>query len=615
MPRLHKLVGIFVAGILVLIGGCKQESSTPVEPPLTSLPTYQPKGTITGLVKDGVTNVPVAGVVVSLGYDGKVTSTTSDAAGAFSFADVPAGQYHITDGSIVATGTYTMTMSFLNYNAAQSDANAKYRDYYYRTVTIQFTSLAPGDSLAVSDLVGAVVLNVTHLNTTLQGQVVDMSMQPVSGASVMLWDQTVTPNIVIGQASTDATGMYQFTHVDNGITVMVRAKSMDGSLQGALPFAFTLPANVNTDSLRSQVTIERLQILPVDDVNPYVITLTPENNADVSPSGLQIVYTFSEPIKQTPYTNTSLPVGHNTIVDDIHVNYNGMKKAAAEIGFSAQWNATMTQLTITPSGIVGSARYSLDATAALATGKLTDRAGNALVNNASIIGDFEVLNFTTAGGTTAPAAPNLTRRIISGVYNYLNFGGGAVGLEWNYDSAVRSYNIYRSVGNGPYEVLQKDFYGVQYATNSGSLVIPAGANDPLTSTVVHFAVTAVSKDLVESPMSNIITVGDDAKPQLITAGVAAAPGTNNWVFTLRFTEPLVVATAENAGAYSFGNTGGVAFNTTGASYLGFNAGQYIVQVYVTTNAALPVGYVLFVGNSVTDLAGNSIDPNANSHTF
>ena len=157
-------------------------------------------------------------------------------------------------------------------------------------------------------------------------------------------------------------------------------------------------------------------ITPVDNVNPFVIGLTPANNSDVSPSNLQVVYTFSEPIKQRAYTRTDLPPGSNTITDDIKVMYVGLKKAATAITFLAQWNAGFSQLTITPQGIVGSARYTVDLTAAFNSGNLTDNANLVVVNNPNITGDFEVMQFSTNGSSPVPAAPSLTRRLLAGIY-------------------------------------------------------------------------------------------------------------------------------------------------------------------------------------------------------
>ena len=613
MNRTSLTLKIFIACFLAMMAGCKQNSSTPIEP--ASLSTYQPKGTITGLIVNRTTNVPVKGAVISVGYDGGVQSATSDGAGAYSFANVPVGQYQIVNGTAVFSGTYTLTVSLVAYNAGQTDSSKKYRNYYYSNVTITFTSLAPGDSLAVSDMVGSALLQISYLNTTVVGQVVDQNQQPVANATVMLYDATVFPNFLIGQTTTSASGGYLFSAVDNGLTIVLKSRSSDGSLQGTSA-AFTLQANVISDSLRSQVNAERLMITPVDNINPFVIGLTPQNNSDVSPSNLQVVYTFSEPIKQRAYTRTDLPPGSSTITDDIKVTYVGLKKSATAITFSAQWNASFTQLTITPQGIVGSAKYSVDLTSAFNSGNLTDNANLAVVNNPNITGDFEVLQFSTNGASPVPAAPSLTRRLIAGLFTNLDFGGGTVGLEWNYDASARSYNIYWSVDGGSFQLRQANFSGVQFSDNTGSLVYPAGAVNPLRASSVQYLVRAVSKDLVESASSNIVTVTDAVKPQLLlSSSVAAAGGTNSWTYTLRFTEPLTISAAETIGNYSFANTNGVVFTVNSANYLGYVAGVYVVQMGVTSSAALPVGYILVIGSNVTDLAGNSVDQTANSKTF
>jgi hypothetical protein len=709
MIRQSVLLRICIVCIVAMMAGCKQNSTTPLEP--ASLSTYQPKGTITGLIVNSITSMPVAGAVITLGYDGNVQSVTSNGAGAYSFANVPVGKYQIVNGAAVFSGIYNFTASLVAYNAGQKDSTKKYRDYYYSNVSITFTSVGLGDSLVASDMVGTSLLQISYLNTTVTGQVVDQNQQPVANATVqlfdatvfpntllaqtttstsgayqfsavdngltitikalssdgtfagtlagftlpanfptnlqvnakrimimplnttvtglvvdqnqqpvanatvMLYDATVAPNALIGQTTTSASGVYQFSANANGLTVVIKARSSDGSLQGTLA-AFTLPANVVSDSLRSQVNVERLMITPVDNVNPFVISLTPENNSDVPPANLQVVYTFSEPIKQRAYTRTDLPLGSNTIMDAIKVTYVGLKKTATAITFSAQWNAGLTQLTITPQGIVGSAKYSVDLTAAFASGQLTDNANLTVINNPQITGDFEVLQFSTNGASTVPAAPTLARRFVNGLFTSLDFGGGAVGLEWNYDANARSYNIYWSADGGSFQLLQANFVGIQFTSNIASLVYPSAAVNPLRASSVQYLVRAVSKDLVESASSNVITVTDAVKPQLLlTSSVAAAGGANSWTYTLRFTEPLTISTAEAIGNYSFGNTGGVAFSVNSASYLGNVAGAYVVQLGVTTNAALPVGYVVFVSSNVTDLAGNSIDPAANSKTF
>lgn len=492
----------------VFLQGCVTDTTTPITAPQNKVAAAQ-KATITGKIIDGCTMNAIGGAVLSFGNDGVVSSTTSDASGSFAFSGVPVGQYQTINGNIVFSGTYNLTASLVNFNKSEKDSTKRYRNYYYNNVTITFTSVA--DSTGLLGFVGSINFVITNTNTVIQGSVVDMNMKPVAGAQVVLFDQTINPGAAMGIATTNANGIYTFYNVDNGIVVNVKAKSVDGKLQGNLG-AFALPCNVPFDSLRPQFVPEQLMVTPVDNVAPYVIAISPENIADVSPSGLQIVYTFSEPIKQTSYTRTDLGLGYGTIMDDIHFNYNGLKKTAAAIGFTASWDPTYTVLTLSPQGLVGSAKYSVDATTAFNSGKLQDIAYNPVVNNPNIVGDFEVLNFTTAGGSALPASPTLTRRTVPGVYGPLDFSGGAVDLEWNYDASVRSYNIYRSINGGSFDLLASNVQSTQYQANVAALYTGALPN-PLGPGSVSYKITAVSKDLVEGSASNVITVTDGVKPQ------------------------------------------------------------------------------------------------------
>ena len=604
---------VFVLLLIASMAGCSRNSSTPLSP---SNQAMQPKGSITGLVKNFVTGEPVVSAKVSIGYNGSVQSVTTDNSGAFSFGDVPAGQYQILNGAIVASGTYTLTVSLVDYNSSQTDSTKKYRDYYYNTVNIVFTSAV--DSSSNEGLVGSVLFNISYLNTTLKGQVVDQNVQPVANALVTLVDETINPGVAIAQTTTASDGSYIFMTVDNGITVNVKAVSQDGSLQGNLPAFLRLPANLTIDSLRTGVTAEQIMIKPADDTQPYVISITPENNSDVSPTNLQIVYTFSEPIKQTFYTGTGLPVGSKTMLDDIKLNFIGMKKTTDAFGFSAQWNAAFSQLTISPQGLVPSAQYSLDMTAAFNSGKITDAAGNILVNNPKITGDFELLNFTTEGGSTPPVAPTLTQRFVSNTYGNVDFDGGTIGLEWNYDPNARSYNIYKSVDGGSFVLLQSNYEAIQFSDNTGSLVVPAGAADPLSAGSVSYLIRGVSRDLVEGPSSNVITITDKVSPRLLNVSIAPSGGADNWIYTLSFSEPLTVSNAEVASNYAILNPDTVSFNISKASYLGYNqtSTRYQVELQVSTNLPQPAGYSLQVNLAgVTDLAGNSIDNTSNIFTF
>ena len=598
--------------ILVLIAGCVTESSSPVTTSTTTSPIL--RATITGKIVDMCTGQAIAGAVMSVGYDGGVSSTTSDASGSYSFGNVPVSRYETVGGNIVSHDNYTITASLVNYNHSQTDTSKRYRDFYYHISTLTYTNGA--DSANAIGLIGSVYFSITELRSVIQGKIVDQDNQPVPSAIVTLYDQTIIPGAVIRQARTDANGDYHFVGVDNGITVSISAMSSDGSLSGSLLAALALPCNLPTDSIRSQVIAERIMITPKDNVAPTVISTSPANNADVDPATAQIVYTFSEPIKQTPYTRTDLGIGHATIVDDIHVTYVSLKKAAADVGFSAQWNSSFTQLQITPRGLVGSANYTFNFVTA--AGKLQDLSGNALANNLRLTGDFEVLNFTTAGTSPIPSAPVLSRRLIPGLYVDLNFTGGTVSLEWPSDANARSFNVYRQVGTGSSELLASAVLATQYVDVAPALVTPynagLGIRDPMRAQTVQYTVRGVSRDLVEGAASNAIAVSDAVKPQLTNAGRAFLV-TNSYSFTLSFNEPLPTGVSENVTNYTFSNTGGVTYTISRADYLGYSAGSYIVRLTVATSAVPVAGAVLTIGSNITDMAGNAIDSAFNSFTF
>jgi len=66
-------------------------SKAPVGPDLTKVEPSEVTGTVWGEVLDANTNLPLEGVTVSLAIGGNSSEQSSDAAGSFSFASVPAG--------------------------------------------------------------------------------------------------------------------------------------------------------------------------------------------------------------------------------------------------------------------------------------------------------------------------------------------------------------------------------------------------------------------------------------------------------------------------------------------------------------------------------------------
>ena len=224
--------------VLVLSAGCVTESSTPVS---SSVQNPILRATITGKIVDMCTGRAISGAVMSVGYDGGVSSTTSDASGSYSFGNVPVSRYETVGGAIVSHDNYTITASLVNYNKGVTDTTKRYRDFYYLTSTLTYTNGA--DSSNAIGLIGSVYFRISQLQSVLTGKIVDQDNQPVPSALVTLYDQSIIPGTVLRQASTDANGVYVFKALDNGMTVSITAMSGDGSLSGSYG-SFAIPCNL-----------------------------------------------------------------------------------------------------------------------------------------------------------------------------------------------------------------------------------------------------------------------------------------------------------------------------------------------------------------------------------
>ena len=605
---------------VLLVNGCKElggGDETIVNAVPEQFFTLKPVGTISGKVVNRHNEKPVNGAVVTIAFNGVVINTTTDISGSFSFADVPCNT-DATTGTV--TGTYQLTVSLVEINKTIPDSLPKYREYYFNnTLNVTFIDLANCDScrnkVPVEGLEAYIRFDVAKLNTTVSGSVVDDKYNPVAGATV--WLREAGTGDVLQRTTTDEAGNYSFLKVEDGISVFVQAKSADEELQGTNP-VFTLTINRTIENLRQQVTAERVVLTPADDVAPYITSISPENLQDVNPTDVTVVYRFSEPIKQTAYTDTNAQQGLGTLIDDIQFNSGGLKKAAGgNTNFRLSWDATNTVLTIIPAGIIGSAKYQVNITAAL--GKLTDRAGNSAAPNPyGIVGDNETLNFTTNGGTAVPGKPAVVRRLSAGTnYDQLDFDGGLVGLEWNLDPNARSYRIFRSINGDPFTLLADNVRELRYDDNTGPLVSgynPPGDRDPFVAFTINYKVVGISKDLAPGPESDPIVVQDGVAPQLISVNADSSLIGFDYVF-LRFSEPLSIANAQTKENYSITNiTGSTPSQITEAVYRGWTGTFYEVRLQITKHS-ISAGEIINVSPNVADLNGNAMDQNTRSSSF
>jgi hypothetical protein len=456
-------------------------------------------------------------------------------------------------------------------------------------------------------------------NTTITGQVVDqVNYDPVAGATVYLKNNVPA---VVAQTTTDVNGNYTFTRVENGASFTISAMNASKTMTGSQTVDLT--CNQLSQSLSAQVQAQRIVLSLSDDVAPFVTSISPENNADANPTGLTVVYAFSEPIKQTAYTRTDLPKGNNTIIDDITFTYNGLKKSMGPVSFAATWNGSFDQLTITPATLISSAKYTVSYAAGMSA-KLTDAKGNALANTGTaIVGDFlntESLNFTTAGSTTSPATPVLLRDTLT--VGPVNWNGGNVRLRWTQDEStvkVKHFDIFKKIGNGAFDRIATNVRSIDTTLAIATTDLHTGGLTPRAAQSVQFYVQAISINLIPGNASNIITVSDGVSPTLSNSVIdGAGTGQYDYIYVV-FNEPVAVAAAENTTNYSFTDNNATVANAREAVYLGQVTGGlggtgYKVRIKVD-NGSVVAGEILTVSSSVTDLFGNGMDTNNNSITY
>ncbi len=608
--------------------GCKSENrniTEPVPPPLQSL---NPTGQIVGQVYNAAINSPVANAVVTISYSGATQRVITDAAGNYSFSGVPVGQYQTIDGKTVSTGTYAITASLVEYNKNQPDS-LKYRDYYFDNKTVTFTSISNDTFVVgVQNLITRSDIKVSYLNTTVRGTVVDQNNSVVSGAVVYLFDSTPMfdstrkPAVVIKQAVTDANGLFSIKGVDNGLNISIKAVSSDGGMESTLK-GYQITPNITNVVLHPEVPAERLELKPVDNHPPFVVSISPEYGSDiVSSSNQNFVYTFSEPIKQTPYTRYDAPYGSGGILDDIVFTYDGTKKISGPIRANLKWNPSFTQLTISPNpkDSLTSGKYTLNLNKVLP--KLTDNTNWAVVDNANLKGDVsEALQFTVYENSTKVLdIPNVTAT------GTLDFSGGTIKLSWlDYTDNASGFNVYSSIDGQPYQLIANQIKTLSYSTTVGSLVYPSGALEPIRSVKAKFKVKPVSKDLFEGTESAEIVFNDNVLPKADThITVAASPSGDSTNYTysdsVYFSEPMNAVEAAKAANYAFVQetkmAGKFALTVSAitAEYAGYNASSknyMVIFGFTTSRRFLTTDSIRVNCSGVKDLFGNGIDPKVN----
>ncbi len=433
---MKRIIYVLLALTLFALFGCAGDDSTSVTNPNAN--PFTPKGSVTGVLADTVTNQPIANADIYI-MDRKATTGEQ---GQFTITDIPANTAVGTETGTGTTDPYNVVIDLTNVNKSIADFNAVaanttkkalYPSISYTTASVSYTSLGETSGTSglgtnhdtpVNGFVANIKPTVGKLDGFLKIQVVKASDQSnVNDATVELLStngpvladnatgsNTVNAGHVVATSTTGTAGVYSFGPVEAGATFNVRATSADAKLnQGAL-FPVTTEGDNVTVSYLVQGPHTAVQLVPVDNVAPFLLATSPASLADVAAStNLDVTFTFSEPIKSTAYATalTKATSALGGLYQDVTVNFNGYK-AAGNLPHTIAWSADRTKLTISilAADLQPAAKFSVDITAAVAN--LKDDAGKLVVASAVPY----TVSFTT-NGTSALAAPVITQLLPS----------------------------------------------------------------------------------------------------------------------------------------------------------------------------------------------------------
>jgi len=572
--------------LILLVAGCGSSIPTPVSDPAPASVTLQ------GQLIDAVTGGAIVGAQINIGS----RSATTNANGHYEIGNFPTNSIGEVARDYLATITLTGVVSPVDMSNLAN--TPRYPDHIFRM------PVAPGATAAATTH----DFKVGKLSATIQGVVGDSELSTIGGVIVELQDNTpgMVGNLIRTAISDAVTGGYEFANVEAGVDYNLVARSSDSAMQG------NISAGMLTDNQTLLLPLggtPALILSSSDAYSPRIIQVSPENGADVSPGTLDVVFTFNEPVRQNAYSVPNAAVLDN-IYQDINVSYGGMK-AVSNYAHTLSWNTTFDALTITLPDTGMSSKFTIDLallspTSTTSLGKLTDNAGNKLVNS-PVLTSGHLLSFTTNGGVLA-APPVILSLNASG----LDRNATSVALDWQpVYGATKGYNIYRSARMGgvvgPFILTAGPVIASTYTDTyalSGFNLLPS----PEVAQSYAYWVTSINSDRIESAPSNELIIKDAVAPSVVgTAGICVAPGGNS----LTVPTPVTV-TANGQVQFTFSEPLGVVAAETVANYTGVNisAAKLTTPTTIVLDFSAPITCVntntVEVDVGITDVAGNAL---------
>ncbi|MFL6334258.1 MAG: carboxypeptidase regulatory-like domain-containing protein [Pyrinomonadaceae bacterium] len=383
----------------------------------------------------------LAGVTVTLS-GGQAATTTTDATGGYSFANVPAG------------AAYTITPSKPGYDFAPASKS--------------FTDLGTDQTADFT---------VTPSNVSVSGRV-------TAGGAALAGVTVTLSGSKAGTATTDAQGNYSFTVTSEGSYTVTPSKAHYKFSPSSL--SFNNPTSAQTADFAGTLDRHKISGRVVDKGNAALA------GVNVSLSGAQTAAAMTD--AQGNYSFTNLPAGGDYAVSASKANYSLSPAGATfkELGAdsTADFTATLLDYNISgrvTSGGVGLAGVTVTLSGPNAGGVKTDAAGNYSFTvpaggSYTVIPSLknyafspQALAFTNIGGDkTADFTAVLDRHSILGRVAYVN-GVGVAGVTLTLSGAQSATAVSDAQGNYSFPEL------------------PAGGNYTLAAALAHYAFAPASQ--------------------------------------------------------------------------------------------------------------------------
>ena len=373
--------------------------------------TYTVTGTVQGAIVDAYDGQPLAGVKLTINFNGAAQTVTTDATGTYSFKDVPA----TTVESGTAFGKYAITLD------ASAVSGRKYRAFRSAEIEVRF---AAPDSTITADAKGNTKVPVvpTGLTATAKTFRLAQTRSKVSGvvraeglapAQVALQlrrngacDGSAIPDGAVEAATTsDATGAFSFADVEEGCAYQVVSGDMNWVVVAnpALAGAASSPT-YNGDDVRAPegaaavqdvgIVFVRKVVPSADTVPPFATAVSTANNDVIAKPTAAAPYaltvTFSEAMDASAplehllsFKLTGWMYGDQTIPSWVDQSSQVFYDSATGVRrLTVAWDAAGTKVTFTP---IADANSPFASTVLVpggvyevkvSTSKLRDKAGN-----------------------------------------------------------------------------------------------------------------------------------------------------------------------------------------------------------------------------------------------